>query len=263
MNIYIPSSGRPGEQFTLSQIPDHWKGRTFLVVPESEMLQYEHDAKVHRCALVGCPHKGIGPTRQFIISASYPRPVCMLDDDLRFFKRRHDDRTKFEDAYQGDMDLMLQQIERQLQKFAAVGVCPREGGNRYPDHAYFNCRLLRVLAYDTIVLSRLGVRFDDIPVMEDFYVALTLLTQGYENLMLSDWCHNQRGSNERGGCSQYRTMDVQKQAAHKLAEMFPDFVTVVTKTTKTAWGGQERTDVRVQWKKAYVSSQRANGALDK
>jgi len=262
MNIYIPSSGRAGEQYTLRQIPQEWKAKTYLVVPESELHLYYHDAKVHRVGLLGCPHKGIGPTRQFIIAAAYPGKVCMLDDDLRFFKRRLDDRQKFADAFEADVGKMLDTIERSLEHMPFVGVCAREGGNRYPDRTYFNCRLLRVLAYRTEILSKEGIRFDDIPVMEDFYVALSLLTKGYSNLMLSDWCHNQRGSNDSGGCSQYRTMDVQKTAALKLQELFPDFVTVVTKTTKTAWGGQERTDVRVQWKQAFASSGGTVGTLD-
>jgi len=46
-------------------------------------------------------------------------------------------------------------------------------------------------------------------------------------------------------------MEAQDRAARALKERFPDFVTLVKKKTKTAWEGQERTDVIIQWKKAY------------
>jgi hypothetical protein len=261
MNIYIPSSGRARDQHTWKQIPKNWQQDTAIVCPQDEYVEYcgyNPDATV-----IPCPHKGIGPTRQFILAASYPHPVCMLDDDLTFFKRRLDDRTKFSDADTWDVNAMLHHIEHHLKYYAAVGVCPREGGNRYPDHIYNNVRLLRVLAYDPIILATQGIEFTVTEVMEDFYVALSLLTRGYPNVMLSDWCHNQVGSNAAGGCSQYRTMEVQEMAAITLKTLFPDFVTLVKKQTKTAWGGQERTDVRVQWKKAYTSSGRTNGSLDK
>jgi len=262
MNLYIPSSGRAAEQYTLRQLTPEWLRKTIIVVPEDEIDAYHRNVP-HDVRIMGCPHKGIGPTRQFIIHAAYPGKVVMMDDDLRFFKRRKDDRSKFMDAFEDDVDDMLSQIELSLKDYAAVGVCPREGGNRYPDRVYHNVRLLRVLAYDTIVLSTQDIDFRTVPVMEDFLVSLSLLTRGYPNIMLSDWCHNQRGSNDSGGCSQYRTMEMQRDAALMLKQYFPDFVKVVTKTTKTAWGGQERTDVKIQWKKAYASSKRADGPLDK
>ena len=74
------------------------------------------------------------------------------------------------------------------------------------------------------------------------------------NVCLNEWVHNQGGSGSAGGCSTYRTPEIQAEAAHKLHEHHRPFVKVVKKTTKTAWGGGERTDVIVQWKKAYKIS---------
>jgi hypothetical protein len=91
-------------------------------------------------------------------------------------------------------------------------------------------------------------------VMEDFDVALSLLTKGYENAIINTVAHNQKGSGAVGGCSVWRTPQVQAQAALKLAELYPGIVKVVEKTTKTAWGGGTRTDVTIQWKAAYAKS---------
>ena len=202
-----------------------------------------------------CPVRGIGHTRQWICE-QHPIPkygphLCMLDDDLRFFVRRPDDNTKFTQASDESILAMFSAIGGHLLTSPLVGVCAREGGNRITTPIVNNTRILRLLAYDVAVLRKEHIKFDRLPVMEDFDVALQLLEKGYMNTVCANWCHDQGGSNTAGGCSTYRTMAIQKQGAEGLKALHPNFVTLVTKTTKTAWGGQTRTDVQVQWKKAF------------
>ena len=115
-------------------------------------------------------------------------------------------------------------------------------------------RLLRMLAYHVPTYKALKVKFDRIQFMEDFDVTLQLLRAGKPNRLLHAWCHDQVTSNAPGGCSTYRTLAKQGVAAHSLKKLHPEFVRVVEKTTKTAWGGATRTDVQIAWKKAYKSS---------
>jgi len=68
--------------------------------------------------------------------------------------------------------------------------------------------------------------------------------------VLNKWVTNQHGSNLAGGCSHYRTQEVQEESARKLAELHPGLVSVVKKAAKN-WGWAERTDVTVGWKKAF------------
>ena len=178
----------------------------------------------------------------------------MLDDDCVFATRREDDPTKFRDASDQEIEALFVNIYELLEQYAAVGVSTREGGNRDTAPYAVNTRILRILAYRTDILRKEDIRFDRIPVMEDFHVGLSLLTKGYENYKFNHMVHNQGGSNTAGGCSVYRTLEVQRTASYILAGKFPDFVSVVEKETKTAWGGQVRTDVRIQWKKALQSA---------
>jgi hypothetical protein len=91
-----------------------------------------------------------------------------------------------------------------------------------------------------------------IPVMEDFDLTLQLLRKGYPNRVSYQYVWNQRGSGAEGGCSSYRTAEMQTNAALKLKELHPDFVSLVTKTAGTVWKDmEERSDVTVQWQKAY------------
>ena len=252
MKIYIPSRGRWDKQSTVNHLPRTLDGAIVLVVPTNE---YERYARANPHTEVVAPNipPGIGPCRQWCCEQE-PQKVLMMDDDLVFATRREDESTKFRDSHEHEIETLIERINTYLDEFAAVGLATREGGNRDTNRLAFNTRLLRVLAYRTDVLANEGIRFDAIPVMEDFYVGLSLLTRGYENVKLNHMVHNQHGSGTAGGCSEYRTMDTQAEAAHALAGHFPQFVTAVEKTTKGAWGGGTRTDVRIQWKQALQSA---------
>lgn len=245
VEVFIPTLGRRNVQETWNNLPDDVRRWTKLAVDASEAHQFQDYP--HIILPSGC--RGIGHVRQHIIDIS-ERGVIMLDDDLRFAVRRRDDPTKFVDADSHSIVLAFAEMSSLFEKFALVGMSTREGGNRDTAPMAMNTRILRVLGYRADILKREGIRFDRVPVMEDFDVALQLLERGYQNVRVNWIVHDQRGSNLAGGCSTYRTMDVQAEAARLLAELHPGVVQVVQKTTKTAWGGGTRTDVRIQWKQA-------------
>jgi hypothetical protein len=180
----------------------------------------------------------------------------MLDDDLTFATRRTDDPTKFFASSASEIGEMFNDISQNLQNgYVHVGVASREGGNRRTEHYLQIGRMMRVLAYDVHHLRKYGIRFDEVQLMEDFNVTLKLLRKGEPNYILNWIVQNQAGSNTVGGVSTYRTMERQTKAAQELARLHPNFVGVVEKSTKSAWGGGVRTDVVIQWRKAYDSSQ--------
>ena len=266
MRIYIPSRGRADlkKQSTYMALPASLKRETLLVVPAQEHAAY---------ASLGLPAispntsvTGIGPTREWIVKmhSAYrtdPR-FCMLDDDLAFGRRRIDSPAHFREMGPNDFRTLFLNIEKQLTRYAHVTVCAREGGNRLADSATVeeNMRPLRVLAYDADVLIREDVHFDEVELMEDFHAALSLMRKGYANALLTAWCQGQRQSNEAGGCSTYRTLKTQARAARELARIHAPHVRLTTKTTKHAWGGGERVDVVVSWKKAYAEGVARYGA---
>jgi hypothetical protein len=178
----------------------------------------------------------------------------MMDDDLGFLIRRTDEPAHFWAAEKQDVDMMLRTVEKTLDKFPHVGVCTRENGNWKVNGDEKCMRLLRVLAFHVPTFFTLNCRFDRIPVMEDFDVNLQLLRAGKPSLMLTTWAHGQQQSGAPGGCSTYRNMELQAEAAYALAKLHAPFVRIVQKTTKGSFGGGTRTDVQIRWKQAYLSS---------
>ena len=256
MHIFIPTYGRHDRQHTFNHLPPSVQGRTLLVVQDREKHLYED----FPAEILVLPKKikTISPARQWIMEYARDvgfKKICMLDDDLRFDFRRMDDRGKFVVANSAQIVAMFKRIERSLNDYAHVGVLAREGGNRVLKREVEATRMMRVLAYDVPLFHNEGIKFDRLPLQEDFDVTLQLLRKGYPNLVLCEWVQGQGSSNADGGCSHFRTIDLHNKNATRLAKLHAPFVKVVEKQTKGAWNGQPRLDVHVQWKKAYKDAQ--------
>ena len=254
MKIFIPTRGRVGKQTTWGNLPKSIQKHTQLVcLPEEAKLHGDKPVMV-----LPKGTKGIAGARQFIID-SCNENLVMLDDDLEFYVAGpprpgvSTDRSLYMPSHR-DVEKMFNDIFKHLgDGFVHVSVAPREGWNRYPKLGVSNCRYMRVLGYDARFLRSAKIRFDDVELMEDFHVNLSLLRGGWPSVVLTNYAQGQKGSGTEGGCSAIRTPEKQAKAAHRLAKLHAPFVKVVEKPSK--WGGEgTRTDVTVYWKKAFESS---------
>jgi hypothetical protein len=266
MKIYIPSLGRPHKQITwneLQGVKGLKKGDVQVVINRDEVDAYCNPGNEGLVVLCPPPSvRGIGKVRQWLLEyhakTNSDQRMVMMDDDLTFSTRRTDDPTKATPATKDDIGRMLKCMEGMLKYNLHGSIVAREGANRFADQGMLeNTRLLRVLGYRAADVLALGVRFNRLPVMEDFDATLQLLRLGKPNFAICEWWQNQAGSGLDGGCSTYRDMEMQAAGAHGLKKLHPEFVTVVEKTTKGAWGGGTRTDVKIAWKKAFASAGRA------
>lgn len=260
LGIYIPSAGRAHRQITLENLPAGWMPNTTLVVPEGEARRYKKHITREVGAIIECRHENIGATRQWILDTCKEEYVIMMDDDLYFYHRKEPFKISLAGNTREDNGEMIQKLMHAMavEGYIHVGVAPR------PEASFYLCgykictRINNVHGYNVPKMRKLrdkiGARFDALHLMEDFHVTLTLLENGHPNKVLLDYVWNQPGSNTEGGCSTYRTAKAQAKAAKTLAELHPDFVKVVEKKVvgKTSWEGMKtRTDVRIQWHKAY------------
>jgi hypothetical protein len=283
MLIAIPSMGRPAKQVTLKNLTSigmKVKNPVFVCVPENQRRRYETYMRAG-AELVTVPDsiRGISPTRKWImeeLSKRDPkRHVLMLDDDMDFCYRPVSCEPTLKTITDSDqLQRMVDTLEGWLNEgLVHVGLSARQGNNRpfndeagvHALHPYRDAtRMMNAYAYDMGRLPGLGVELGRMEVMEDFDLTLQLLRKGFPNRVLFDYCWNQRGSGAEGGCSTYRTPEMQAGAAHKLKELHPDFVTVTKKESKEssqAWKGmKERVDVMVKWREAFASSGKKLGA---
>lgn len=254
MKIFIPTLGRPKAQSTLSYLLRGGCVPT-LVVQAHEFQLYKKAWPDIPIACLPPYIKTISPTRQWILDNCAERFFCMMDDDLRFSRKRDDDRTKLREVTDEDMRDMLAMMRSKLQRFANVSISSREGNNRKLDSVYYNERIMRVLAYDKSRMPKLA-RFDRIPLKQDFDMTLQLLRAGLKNCVIYEFANDQVGaSNATGGCSTFRTESMIEEAAKELAELHPKFVRLIKKENNNwkGFGEQFRTEVVIAWKQAYES----------
>lgn len=265
MKIAIPTLGRVHNQLTLNRLPYYLWGDVILVCPPVEV-------KAHReenpgVDVVGCGEIGIGRTRDWILNEMYLRgeeKVLMLDDDLKFYRRKTNGAVNLRDATVEEMPDMIDMIDALLDHYVQVGMVIRQSAGHIDDtHSDYmeNNRVMTVHAYQVEAVHKHGWRFvaptdPDLVVMEDFNMTLQILLAGQMNAIISSWAFGQSESNAEGGCSYYRTGSVQEESAILLSQKYPNVVKLREKTTKTAWAGVAseegtRTDVTVYWKKAY------------
>lgn len=275
MPLFIHTYGRPFKQTTFSWFGDDLRARTYFVVQEreAELWKEQRDrGRFGETKLLVLPDeiRTLSPTRQWILEYGFhnniPRLV-MMDDDLRFSHRKEDTGTKLHHSDSKDVTRMFDVLEAEIDLPGArglphihAGISAREGNNHVEDSRKEVTRMMRILAYRPTEVLMTNARFDRIRTKQDFDMTLQLLRVGEANVVRYDFAQDQGGSQESGGCATYRTPAMMAEDAENLRALHPDFVKVVKKKTKGAWGGGERVDVTIGWKKAYQSSGAAGSA---
>lgn len=252
MQILIPSYGRANApHLTHHYLPHRWWGRITYVVHPDQYQAYR-DRLPPALKVTPLPYEpgNMGQLRRRAVRDLVEDKFLFLDDDLRFYVRRADkpDRLRYTDEIAAHE--MLAEVEEKLEDFAHVGISHREGNNRYALPWVNNVRCTRAVAHHRATYLR---HRPTLSLMEDFDVALQMLTDGHALCVLTYWAQGQRGTQAAGGCADFRNHESQARAARALAAKFTDFVRLRTKNTKGGLG--ESLDVTILWKKAYESSQ--------
>jgi hypothetical protein len=255
MQIYIPTRDRVNAQFTWNNLGPLLQPFALLVCPPEEVQAH---TEAHRAA-IGRPALPLAGVRQWIVDelSDKAQPVIMLDDDLAFFVRKDPSAHNLRPAGD-DVVTIFNRLNELVAsgKFNHAGLSPRQGNNwAFPDTVLQNERMNAVHCVWGDALRHYGIRYDDVDMMEDYHVTLSLLEQGEKSAAIVDAAWDQcKGSGAPGGFSHYRNADTQGAAAEKLAQLHPLTVKVVEKEPRTGSGGfaGKRKDVRVQWKQAYL-----------
>lgn len=252
MEIYIMSSGRPNKQITWDSLPEELQRRVKIAVPPDEVSAY---SKYPTISSPNLPRHL--PRARDWVAQSVAKKVIMMDDDITFATRRKDDPTKFLPSSPYEIVSLFDEMEAELDDFVHVGIGRRGGGHFNTARRYEVGRMNCVLGYRTDFIRKHQLVFSATDSMEDLDMTLQLLRLGMPNPILNHTVFNHSGTGTTpGGCAQYRTLEMQAQSAHKLYALHKPFVTVIEKASKTTWSGGLRTEVRIQWRRAYESRPR-------
>jgi hypothetical protein len=251
MKIVIHTYGRSSNQKTFNNLPKEIQDRTSLCVQKREKHLYKEYPNI-----IVLPDKirSLSPTRQWLIQNSKERFLCMMDDDITNFSVKTKE-GRLVKATDRQIVSMFNKLENTLEKYVHCGI-PYRQLNRVPyGQLYSDCtRMMSLLCYDIETVNKLKCRFDRVILKQDFDMTLQLLKKGCPNRLLMRYGINVSSPQiNKGGVTEYRTEKANTEAAYKLKNLHPEFVHIVQKETKSSYGGGSRTDVKIDWKKAFNS----------
>ena len=251
--LYIPTYGRVGSQTCFDSLPAKWKDKTVLVAHPEEI----HDGY----PTLSCPIQGTGiaPVRYWISKYAEGTRYGVIDDDCVFqYTHKENEegpsnRSLTDDEFDTMIDLFNSWMDEDFTfcgSDAAWNPPTRDKDFRTNSRLSGNVFYSEKLPVDK--LDWLGLS-----ISEDYYVALQLLTQGYQNRVSLRYRINPGITQAKGGCSTQRTLDSHNESLVKLREKFPAFVQLREKIAKNSgeWSGKTKLAATISWKKAYASSQ--------
>lgn len=252
--IYIPSRGRASNVRTLESLNSEMRAATSIVTTAEEANEYSRRNPGIKVIARPDHVKNVAQSRQFILETA-GEPFIMLDDDLRFFVRADPSAHNLVQAHDAKLQSIWNRMESLIgQGWDLVGLSPRQMNNtKFPNRHELVTRQNAVHCISPEIFLEKNIRFDTVPVMEDYYFILCAFEEGIPNIAIVDAAWDQCGaSGAPGGTSTYRTAEIQDQTAQDLAGMFPEVVKAIIKNTKGGlFSGQEVHDVRIQWRKQW------------
>lgn len=224
-----------------------------LVVPQYQLPQYRKLASQYGCNLLGCPDDGISMTRKWCGTWAKDKFI-MLDDDLRFCERVSATDWHLHKCDRFSLRNLFNYVTDLLGAYVHVAIGARQGNNRQGYPYITVSRPLRALAYRKSYF--LKAEHGRTRIMEDFDVTMQLLRMGYANAVITRWTQDQQFTQMKGGCSDYRTLEVHNENVLKFAELHKPFVRL-RQANSTTVGEKEfgkRQEAVIYWRKAYESS---------
>ena len=271
--LYIPSRSRWDNgtlNCTLRSLSPEQRRHAMLVVPKRQLSEYQAWLTRERWEIKSF----LTPPDEFTVNLSRKRVwigqhaaemgywgFFTLDDDVRLYRRIRPETWHLRNSYSGDpmVDEMFQEMETVLKTHPAVGIAAREGYNTLVETIdptlsipYIeNTRLTRVYAFRTVEYN--AVDYDPgLVCYQDYDILLRLLEHGYPNAMLLNYANGHGSTGNKGGCADYRTVEVHAAAAQLLIKRHPSVVKLRTKRNVSGPAEmQSRYEVTIAWKKAF------------
>ena len=252
--VYIPTKGRQGlPLLTMGYLMEFSDVHPIIVCPSEEADNLRCQYNTYSVQAVNM--KYLGEVWQRILENCPTNGVIIIDDDLKFDVRQKGWSNDLEPIK--DLNPMFEWMSDQLDAGYAHGAissrkinCLR---NSIESDLHDCANAKDCLFFNRDVLLQEGARLDRLKTMQDFDITLQLLSMGYPNRVGYNWSVDQKDPAAAGGTTLYRTPDVQKEAAYRLASLWPDFVKVIQKeaASKEAIYGGTRYDVRIAWRKCW------------
>lgn len=222
MLIAIPSKNRAGRTATDKILPNIG---TFFV-PESEIHQYSYIKNV-----IGVPKEiqGITCTRNWILKNSKNKHVVFLDDDARYTGWTRLEERQAKKIEVRDEGFWAEEFVKAFDLMEQLGYKMWGVKTESAPRSVYPYKPILTRTY--LTASCMGMvndgefYFDEkFKVKEDYEICLRHIVK-YGGILGIRYLHweNEHWTTE-GGCKDYRTIDMERQAIKDLIEMYPNMI---------------------------------------
>jgi hypothetical protein len=240
--IYIPTRGRPDRQ-PLADMLTRFDIDFTLVCSKDDPTLSEYLARWPKC-IWKVTADGITAKRQKILACDdIDDRFVMMDDDLRFYQRDPDGKRFHIVEHAFQMRMLLRAIDENLMEAAHVGLSDKYMAQMKPRGLVRRGRYNQVLGYNRALFPDPMPRFRTIT-NQEHDMHLQLAAAGLAPVILTEWSKDATYY-AKGGCSLWRTPEVEKQGFEQLRDNFPDLVTIVPHPKNISGLA-----IRVKWAKA-------------
>lgn len=223
MLIAVPSKGRAGKTTTNKILPNT---ATFFI-PESEYHQYKGLVKNIVC--VPKEVRGITPTRNWILKNTDERWVVMLDDDAKTTGYNVMEKRKCRRVEVTDEGFWNEEFLKYFDLAEQLGY--KIWGTRTEASPRGTYPMKPILLKGYVTASCMGIINDgeyyfdeDFVVKEDYEICLRHIRDkgGILAIRYLHW-ENAHWTTE-GGCKDYRTVNIERDAIKRLIKMYPSMI---------------------------------------
>ena len=268
IRIVIPTYNRSSikEQVTLNSLPKELMKDVWLVIQEQQMKVYKPIADHFGCQIHTLPtgSKGICLAVKQIAYWLEGQRYLLLHDDLKFShfdwpgkglgdngKNYSRDNTPSIETWRfhiGEMNTFMDNgiVHGGL---GATNAPPSQDRKQYDmcTRVWTNAFYSEKLPVKEIDW---GTDYEFIP--EDFLVILHLFEMGYPNVVFQDLKVSPSATQTKGGCDEYRSLELHNQGQLALVNRFPKSCKTVGKVFNSGpFEGKEKLMLRIQWKQQY------------
>lgn len=213
-----------------------------LVVPKNEADDYRlllnSTVSGGLVEIVKCPFDTLWMVRRWITRRLFKRQrIVMLDDDLEFLIRPDMSSNAVVETGPLGISKMMHTVETYLNSYPMVGISSKQENVKWTQHAQarYGYTMSGVYALDLDVFRDTKVRFGRVEYMDHLDIVLRVQAYTeYTNKILYDFCWKQLPLRS-GGCFSYRTKKAVHASVRRLAQLYPNYVTLVGEKLNIHW----------------------------
>ena len=266
--IALTTRGRVDTQKTLQRLhPEVLKHVSLFCHPgELKLHQKNWGGKVKDIQEYDSNAKNLAEVREWLAYNAPKGKIIFMDDNITFSVRiegyktpRVLNRNNFTDSeileHQNNMfNWLWDSLDKKdigiagisFRPFNRIGMEDIERNKRFFAIWALDCKKYYSQKKNPVYMS-------DWPIKEDFATGIAIRKMGYDILITNKFAFDKTsGSNAKGGCSNYRNVEFMNSETKRMAEAFPDIISIKTRNNKN-WGGdfegKESLDVIVHWSK--------------